>query len=414
VRHTFRPQAHQLEPREVPSFGTGGTAVTELEVANGSQQSVALQADGRVVTAGGGTVARFNADGSPDATFNGTGSRALTGWATAVAVQSDGKVVVAGTHNSDFYLERFLPNGTPDATFSGDGVVVTGFKKGAGELDRIRDIALQADGKIVAVGEINGLGQWGVARFTVNGSLDTTFSGDGWLTDAFDKQATNEWANAVAVQPDGRILVVGGARRNATLRDWVAVRYTPGGALDSSFGTGGKAWMDFGAEAGLTWTPETGYPGMALAPDGRVVLVGETSGDRLGVARLTTAGALDPTFAGNGLLLTVPTGWTSVAPNDDYNVAVQGDGRVVVTANTSEEGVGFETAVGRFNTDGTADNTFDGDGWKTFRFDPDGASDVNDVILQPDGKIVVVGSVWIDGLSLLALTRLNTDGTFDL
>lgn len=410
----FRPQAHQLEPREVPSFGTGGSAVTDLEVANGSQQSVALQADGRVVTAGGGTVARFNADGSPDATFNGTGSRTLTGWATAVAIQADGKVVVAGTHNSDFYLERFLPNGTPDATFSGDGLVVVGFKKGAGEVDRVRDIALQPDGKIVAVGEINGYGLWGVARFNAGGTLDTTFSGDGWLTDAFDKQTRDEWANAVEIQADGKIVVGGTAYRSATRLDWVAVRYTTGGALDSTFGTGGKAWVDFGAEAGLTWTPETRYVDLALAPDGRVVLAGESSGDRLGVARLTTAGALDPTFAGNGLLLTVPTGWTSVAPNDDYNVAVQGDGRVVVTANSSESGVGFETAVGRFNTDGTADNTFDGDGWKTFRFDPDGASDVNDVILQPDGKIVVVGSVWIDGRSLLALTRLNPDGTFDL
>ena len=209
-----------------------------------------------------------------------------------------------------------LPDGTPDPTFSGDGVVLTGFKKGDGARDEVQDIALQPDGKIVAVGMINGLGQWGVARFHSNGSLDTSFSGDGWLTDAFDKQVRDEWANAVAVQADGKIVVGGSAYRAATHQDWVAVRYTASGALDSTFGTGGKAWVDFGPEAGAAWTPETRYGDLALAPDGRIVLAGESSGDRLGVARLTAAGALDPTFAGDGRLLTVPTGWTFVAPNE--------------------------------------------------------------------------------------------------
>ena len=69
--------------------------------------------------------------------------------------------------------------------------------------------------------------------------------------------------------------------------------------------------------------------------------------------------------------------------------------------------------MGRLNADGAADTSFDGDGWKTFRFDPNGSSAINDVLLQPDGKIVVAGRAWIDGLSLLALARFNPDGTFD-
>ena len=204
-------------------------------------------------------------------------------------------------------------------------------------------------------------------------------------------------------------MVGGTAYRSATSLDWVAARYAANGALDTTFGTGGKAWVDFGREAGWASTVETRYVDLALAPDGRIVLTGEAAGDRLGVARLTASGALDPTFAGDGRLLTVPTGWTVVAPNDDYNVAVQGDGRVVVTVN----GQGYDTAVGRLNADGSADTSFDGDGWKTFRFDPNGDSAIGDVILQPDGKIVVAGRVWVDGRSLIALARLNPDGTFD-
>jgi uncharacterized delta-60 repeat protein len=413
MRPVFRPGFEPLEDRCTPSFGTGGVVAANPPNHDGAY-AVAIQADGKLVTAGAGAVARFNPDGSPDPTFNVTGSRTLAGFALDLVVQADGKILVAGmggpVSNKDFYLERLLSDGTPDPTFSGDGVVLTGFKKGGGAHDEVRDIALQPDGKIVAVGMINGRGQWGVARFHSNGSLDTSFTGDGWLTDAFDKQIRDEWANAVAVQPDGKIVVGGSAYRAATHMDWVVVRYTASGALDSTFGTGGKAWVDFGPEAGVAWTPETRYGDLALAPDGRIVLAGESSGDRLGIARLTAAGALDPTFAEDGRLLTVPTGWTFVAPNDDYNVAIQPDGRVVVTAN---QGEGYDTAVGRLNADGTADASFDGDGWTTFRFDPNGDSTINDVLLQPDGKIVVAGRVWIDGQSLLALARLNPDGTFD-
>jgi uncharacterized delta-60 repeat protein len=419
VRPTFRPHCEQLEAREVPSFGTGGVVTADLPADVGNGPVTALQPDGKIVSAVGNKVARFNADGSVDLTFNGTGVRTLTGSATNpgaiydVEVMADGRIVVGGIvgvgDGQDFYLERLLPDGTPDPTFSGDGVVITGFKKGSGARDSILGIALQGDGKIVAVGEINGIGQWGVARFNANGTLDTTFSGDGWLTDAFDKQTRDEFPTAVELQADGKIVVAGSAVRSATSRDWVAARYTTAGTLDSSFGTGGKAWVDFGPEAGVAWTPETRYVDLALAPDGRVVLAGESSGDRLGVARLTTAGALDPTFSGNGRLLTVPPGWTVIAPNDDYNVAVQSDGRVVVTVN----GQGGDTAVGRLNADGTADTSFDGDGWNTFRFDPNGTSDITGVILQPDGKIVVAGSVWIDDQSVLALARLNPDGSFD-
>ena len=411
MRPRTRLAVENLEDRRTPSFGTGGVVTADPTPGDDEVRALAVQADGKIVAAGGGAVARFNPDGTPDLTFNGTGARTLTGNARDVAIQPDGKIVVAGlggpVGNYDFYLERLLPDGTPDPTFSGDGVVLTGFKKGGAATDRIYDIALQADGRIVAVGEINGDGQWGVARFTASGALDTSFSGDGWLTDPLDKRATNEWANAVAVQSDGRIVVAGGARRDATLRDWVVARYTLSGTLDSSFGTGGKAWVDFGPEAGLAWTPETSYLDMALAPDGRIVLTGESSGDRLGIARLTAAGALDPTFAGNGLLLTVPVGWTHVAPNEDHNVTVQADGRLVVSVN----GAGT-TAVGRLNADGSADASFDGDGWRTFDFgSPSGVAHA--VLVQPDGKILVGGVVNNDGQSLFALARFNPDGTLD-
>ena len=422
LRPAFRPRVELLEARDVPSFGTGGVVTADLPADGANGPVTALQADGKVVTAVGNKVARFNPDGSPDLTFNGTGVRTLTGSPTNpgsvydVEVMGDGRIVVGGivgvSDGQDFYLERFLPNGTPDTSFSGDGVVVTGFKKGGGARDSVLGIALQGDGKVVAVGEINGVGQWGVARFTANGTLDTSFSGDGWLTDAFDKQTRDEFPTAVAVQGDGKIVVRGTAVRSATGRDAVVARYTPAGTLDSSFGSGGKAWVDFGAEVGLPYTAESRSwsANMVVDAAGRVVVDATFDvngvGPKLGVARLTPSGTLDATFSGNGLLAALPPGYSYLF--GEPSLAVQADGKVVVTA----RGAG-EMIVGRFNADGTADAAFDGDGWRHFTFSP-AESSVTDVLVQPDGKIVVAGWVYTsESGSRLALARFNPDGSFD-
>src|SRR5262245_2595166 len=175
-----RPRLEVLEDRTVPSLGANGIVLTDMSAGRDWIESIALQPDGKIVAAGkvygataAGAVARYNADGSLDASFNAGG--ALPGTVTApgelydVALQADGKILAAGTLNWDCPLRRYAADGSPDATFGVNGQVTTGFKKGGD--DRIGAIAIQPDGKVVAVGLISG--DWGVARYNPSGTLDT-------------------------------------------------------------------------------------------------------------------------------------------------------------------------------------------------------------------------------------------------
>ena len=204
-----------------PLFSQDGKQITDL---GGADQinAVAIDTSGRTVVAGSAgpafetdvTVARYRAlDGSlddpgfgPDGwrrTDFGSGTEAGTG----VAIQPDGKVVVAGTDLSDFLLARYNTDGTLDSTFSGDGKLSTDF---AGDSDRATGVAVQPDGRIVVAGFTFTGGaaahDFAVARYNPNGSLDTSFSGDG-------KQAldlgSNDIAEGVALQSDGKIVLAG-------------------------------------------------------------------------------------------------------------------------------------------------------------------------------------------------------------
>ncbi|MDH6496884.1 MULTISPECIES: DUF11 domain-containing protein [unclassified Streptomyces] len=206
-------------------------------------RDVAVDASGRIVAAGysGGEVAvvRLNADGTPDTTFGGDGtvtadpSASLEegGDARALVLQPDGKIVVGGQVGStrfDFLLMRFNTNGSVDTGFDGDGIVRTDF----GDYESVEGLALQSDGKIVAAGGDS------LARYNPSGSLDTGFDGDGKVVPA----GIGVWD--VALQPgDGRIVLAGDA---GPAGDFAVRRYNPDGSQDSGFGTGGTATADFG------------------------------------------------------------------------------------------------------------------------------------------------------------------------
>ncbi|HQH86392.1 MAG TPA: tandem-95 repeat protein, partial [Anaerolineaceae bacterium] len=201
--------------------------------------AVAVQADGKIVAAGytenGSTydfaLARYNSDGSLDTTFSGDGLLTTdfgsdSDYACAVALQADGKIVAAGSadngSNTDFALARYNPDGSLDITFSGDGKLTNDFGSG---YDHAQAVAVQADGKIVAAGYAsNGSNDdFALARYNPDGSLDTTFSGDGLLTTAFG--SGNDGADAVAVQADGKIVAAGSAYNGSNL-DFALARYT--------------------------------------------------------------------------------------------------------------------------------------------------------------------------------------------
>ncbi|WP_187645768.1 DUF11 domain-containing protein [Streptomyces sp. TRM49041] len=270
-----------------PTFGTGGMVTTHItggvvDVAFG----VAVQADGKIITVGGSfsphnsdfAVARYNTDGSLDTTF-GTGGTVTTHFeddgtgnpwagddvAHGVAVQTDGKIVVVGSGApgvaTEFGLARYNTDGSLDTAFGTGGKVTTDFSSGAVAFG----VALQTDGKIVAVG--SGLGGFGLARYNIDGSLDTAFGTGGKVTTDFDGGAT---AFGMALQTDGKIVAAGLGGPNDN-RDFALARFNSDGSLDTAFGTGGKVTTDFDGDAAAY--------GVAVQADGKIIAVGGNGWD---------------------------------------------------------------------------------------------------------------------------------------
>jgi uncharacterized delta-60 repeat protein len=218
------------------SFSGDGKQTTKLGVTTG----VAIQGDGKIIAVGSGgpdsddfALARYNPNGSLDTSFSGDGKQ-LTDFggldaANAVALQG-GKIVLAGsgslggTGGDDFALARYKPNGSLDATFSGDGKQTTDF----GSADAANAVALQADGKIVAAGRGAGEGDFALARYRANGSLDTTFSADGQQTTNFGFPTQIGGASGVALQGDGKIVAVGVGTGASQTDDFALARYLGG------------------------------------------------------------------------------------------------------------------------------------------------------------------------------------------
>ena len=176
-----------------------------------------------------------------------------------MVLQTNGKIVVAGHAGDDFALARYNTNGSLDTTFSGDGKQTTDF----GDSDGANAVGLQADGRIVAVGFTGGgvNSAFALARYNPNGSLDTSFSGDGKQTTGFGGFAR---ANGVAIKSTGRIIVAGGGGASG---DFAIARYNPTGSLDTSFSGDGKQTTDFGGAGERA-------NAVALQGDGNIVAAG--------------------------------------------------------------------------------------------------------------------------------------------
>jgi uncharacterized delta-60 repeat protein len=272
------------------SFGSGGI-VTTIFPEGSYASAVALQADGKIVAAGtifvdfipgepsntDFALARYNQDGTPDATF-GNGGQVTTDFvgmeddAFSVLIQPDGKIVAVGSANDpatyyNFAAVRYLSNGTIDTTFGVAGKVSTDF--GVAGFDRAQSAALQSDGRIVAAGfaisQNGGVQNFAVARYTSSGVLDTTFSRDG-ITQ-IDFGSCCQSAYKVLLQSDGKIIAVGYANTESSDSDFLLARLSSRGALDASFGVAGKVRTSFGDLNG-------GANGAALQSDGKIVAVG--------------------------------------------------------------------------------------------------------------------------------------------
>jgi uncharacterized delta-60 repeat protein len=365
------------------------------------------------------------APGDFDSTFSGDGKE-MTDFgkndsASGVVLQPDGKIVVAGSSglevtqcgengcvsesHADSALARYNPDGTLDTSFSGDG-------KDTMDFGAASDVALQPDGKIVVVGTegfstcgdiwCDTFAEFAVARYNADGTLDTSFSGDGKEMTDFGK---TDSASGVVLQPDGKIVVAGSSvdPSGNGADDFALARYNADGTLDASFSDDGKQVTDFGGS-------DKGAHGLALQPDGKIVAVGGTSGDDFALARYAVDGSLDRTFSDDGKQTTDLAGW-----DQGRAVAIQDDDKIVVAGTTNRGAfVGDDDfALTRYNADGSLDTTFSGDGKQNTNFGIREHDSANGIALQRDGKIVAVGSSTAGGDTGFALARYAADGSLD-
>ncbi|SFB08361.1 delta-60 repeat domain-containing protein/Por secretion system C-terminal sorting domain-containing protein, partial [Flavobacterium swingsii] len=387
------------------SDGTkGSTFITGTEF-NNAVNSIAIQPDGKILVGGdfGVTnyIIRLNSDGTKDTTFNtGTG---FNNYVKLIAVQPDGKILLGGdftTYNggTENYIIRLSSDGTKDSTFTTgigfnagvddisiqpdgkilvggnfttykgvtqnriirlntDGTKDTTFTTGIGFNSVVDDIAIQSDGKILVGGlftTYQGVTQNRIIRLNSDGTKDTTFNtGTGF----------NNPVYAIAIQPDGKILVGGNFTTYKGVTQNRIIRLNTDGTKDTTFNTG------------------TGFNNyvfaIAIQPDGKI-LVGGYFTTYKGVTqnyiiRLNSDGSKDSTF-------NIGTGFNSIV--DD--IAIQSDGKILVGGSfTTYQGV-TQNGIIRLNSDGTKDTTFNtGTGFNDF---------VSTITIQTDGKILVGGN----------------------
>ncbi len=336
----------------------------------------------------------------------------------SVAIQADGKIVAVGSTGNDFAVLRYHRNGTPDTSFGGNGLVVTPFGTSVSN-DVANAVAIQADGRIVVAGSVGSTTnrRVGVVRYLANGTRDTAFGDNGRVTMDFASGGTG--AAAMAIQPDGKIVLVGG-----TGSDFAVARLNADGTRDTSFGlppSTGVVARDMGSST-------ESASAVAILADGNIVLAGTTvfEGRRVFAYTMVTPGGL-PIFVGNGIGNGAQH--TSFGNSTDARtaaMAVQADGKIVLVGERTLSGGGGSVpiftdtsiALARYNLDGSMDTTFGAGGVRVISVaaavgGPD--SFARAVAVQLDGKIVVAGQADPTSgfISSLTVLRLNTNGSLD-
>jgi uncharacterized delta-60 repeat protein len=391
-----------------PTFSGDGKVTTAFPGNSAEANGAAVQSNGKIVAVGATfpassgdrtfALTRYLSGGSLDPTFGGDGrvSTASFDEAFDVAIQADGKIVVSGAAGQAFALARYNTNGSLDATFGGDGKVTTPFAAGA----YANAVAIQTDGKIVAAGEAmsaSGEFLFALARYRSNGTLDPTFSADGKVTTAFAGGLAE--ALDLAVQDDGKIVAAGRAS-DPTFRPRIALaRYLPGGTLDPDFSGDGQVITTFPGDFAEAFT-------VVLQDDGKIVAAGDTRPGQtdflFALVRYRPGGALDPTFGGDGR---VTTRFASGSSSGASDVAIEADGTIVAGGSSLLSTlIQARFAVARYRPDGAPDPTFSGDGKVTTMFPGDFAQAAS-LDLQSDGKIVASGFAISAGTSRFALVR---------
>lgn len=415
----------QIQPHPAPpapgldgTFAGSGKTLIGFGGVYSAAYAVAIQADGKIVVAGVTNntpynssilaLARLNTDGSLDLSFGVNGKVTTPGMdnATGVAIQSDGKIVAVGGY-SEFELARYNTNGSLDTTFGTNGIAQGVPNAGAAA----QAVGIQSDGKILVSGhaQTSGPEEFALARFNTNGTLDSSFGNAGTVSTTIE---TGCAAYSGGIQADGKSLVAGLAASqfgSVAEVDFAMARYNTNGALDLTFGSLGRTTNNAGGG-----TLDGAYA-MAIQPDGKIVLAGAAGigsvpgpisdnavvNSFVALTRFNTNGTPDTTFGNNGTVL------AEVGAFSDYalSLALQPNGKILV-AGASGNG-NYQWFVQRYNSDGSLDSTYGSNGVCFINFGSGTNEYANAMALDSSGRAVVAG----DAGGLFGVARLLQDAS---
>ena len=334
--------------------------------------------------------------------------------AYSVAAQSDGKILVAGSSGSGIALVRYNVDGSLDTSFDNDGKLITEFGGTSGTSSDIgNDIAVQADGKILVAGTTDSF-DFAVARYNVDGSLDTSFGTDGKVTTDFSYHSM-EYGESITLQTDGKIVVAGYEKSYSNSKAIFALaRYNANGSLDTGFGVNGKVLGNEDSQSNKV------INSVIMQTDGKILAAGSLGNYAFDVARYNANGSLDTSFFANGELVIYPPNYQNAFGQD---IALQADGKMLVagysTGGPYYDGSAshYDFTLVRYHANGNIDTGFGTNGWVVTDLGWNNSDIVNSCSIQSDGKIVVVGSTLkpaaVGGRYDFAVVRYNANGSLD-
>lgn len=383
----------QAANNTAPSFSIPGMVTTDLGGSSDSVKAMTVQNDGKILLAGNNsTLLRYNTDGSLDTSLNKLNHIGFP--PDFIIPQSNGSILLAASPFSqgpeliDFSLERHNSDGSLDTSFSGDGKVTIDL----GGYDSLSSTVVQTDGKILLAGQsgmtdFHPLSNFSLVRYNLDGSLDTGFSDDGIVI----IEDINSFIPSVSEQADHKIMVSGyGYTEINDIGNGIAyvtkMRFNSDGTLDTGFGIDGKVSFNVGSNVRINTFAEQN--------DGKMLLTGaDSSATLISLVRFNADGSLDSSFGDQGI---VSTGLSMSTFLD----SLQADGKILLAGFIHAN----DSVLMRYNSDGTLDTSFGGDG-----IVPINLIDNYSVTVQSDGKIVVGGSSNGD----VAVARYNIDGSPD-
>lgn len=418
------PQAMQSNDGTLDAtFGAAGQVKTDFSGHFEFLRGLVIQPDGKSIIAAqtydssgaiGLALVRYNRDGSLDDSF-GSGGKVFNNAsriaAAAIALLPDGKILVGGTAQATgqgFAVTRFNGDGSLDTTFGSGGTVFSNLA----QAETGFDLKVQADGKILVAGIVRRgslqSASFAVLRFKSQGGVDKSFGNGGKASVEFSSGF--DFAFAMALQPDGKIVLAGGTNANNHTSPWGLARFNSDGSPDSSFGSGGKVTTNFFSSRQSTANA------VVIQPDGKIIAAGITERDEQGllphvlsIARYQSDGSLDTTFGSDGKATYDFAGRGGVA----FALALQRDGKILAAGavgNLNAVSLHVDFAVVRYNKDGSFDSSF-GDNGIALTDLGDEIDQANAMALQPDGKIVLGGYSGneFENRGDIVLARYNND-----